>query len=53
VICKCEEGTWGSANKNPICKNPVYTEGVLCLNRAHDKDCHENTDAKDTKPKAN
>lgn len=40
MICKCEEGTWGSENKNPICKNPVYTEGVLCLNCAHDKDCH-------------
>ena len=51
--CKCEEGTWGSANKNPICRNPVYTEGVLCLNCAHDKDCHENTDAKNTKSQTN
>lgn len=41
MTCKCEEGTWGSENKNPICINPVYTEGVLCMNCAHDKACHE------------
>jgi hypothetical protein len=41
MICKCEEGTWGTENKNPICRHPVYTETVLCLNCAHDKDCHE------------
>ena len=41
MTCKCEEGTWGTDNKNPICRNPVYTEGVLCLNCAHDKACHE------------
>lgn len=42
--CVCADGTWGTENKNPICKNPVYTEGVLCLNCAHDKDCHEKQD---------
>jgi hypothetical protein len=41
MTCKCEEGTWGTENKNPICKNPVYIEGELCLNCAHDKACHE------------
>ena len=45
MICKCEEGTWGADNKNPICRNPVYIEGGRfywpCLNCAHDKACHE------------
>jgi hypothetical protein len=32
----------------------VYTEGVLCLNCAHDNACHEESgNATDTKPKGN
>jgi len=46
--CKCEEGTWGTENKNPVCRNPVYTEGVLCLSCAHDKACHEQDTSKET-----
>lgn len=48
MSCKCEEGTWGTENNNPICKHPVYTDGVLCLSCAHDKDCHEPIIPKET-----
>jgi hypothetical protein len=41
VTCQCADGTWGTENKNPICRNPVYIEGELCLNCAHDRACHE------------
>ena len=41
MTCQCADGTWGTENKNPICRNPVYIEGELCLNCAHDRACHE------------